>query len=496
MIIRLPKQKYSLCSFEIPMMIRPFLPYTIFLAICSIALCECRNTTPYQHVAMATITNHSNSFAAQASLSVPLDTIDTLYAGLTRKKAVVDFYNKRTGQPAWLQNDLGTQHSESLITFIKNTPYYGLSPSRYHWPELKALTDLRSTQSQQRIELLLTDSYIRLHQELKTGTLTAQSILRDSVSISSLEGVLRNGNVVSSLTSQQPDYQSYHSLINSLQHYLDSAATNRKDSIERMNIIQTIAVNLERWRSETVLRENRYAVVNIPSYMVHVIDEPDTILSSRVIVGKPDHPTPELSSLIECFTIYPYWHVPRKISVEEYLPVIQKDTTFISKNHFDVLDRKGNILDPALVPWASYHKNNFPVVLRQREGADNALGLIKFTFDNPYAVYLHDTNAKRLFKSDTRAFSHGCIRMEKAEVFAHYLMTGSLSKQSQFIRRYLDTKTRVVINIPEPMPIFVRYFTAEVVGGSLKVYKDIYGNDTAIRSQWSSGTNCNNLFDQ
>jgi murein L,D-transpeptidase YcbB/YkuD len=241
--------------------------------------------------------------------------------------------------------------------------------------------------------------------------------------------------------------------------------------------IQSVNVNLDRWRQEKTSFGRRYVYINIPSFMLRVIENDTVIFSSKVIVGAVETPTPDISSVIECFTIYPYWHVPRKIAVEEYLPVIQKDTTFITRNNFEVLDRKGKVLNPDSIDWAKYHKNYFPVVLRQREGEENSLGIIKFVFDNPYAVYVHDTNAKRLFSSSRRAFSHGCIRMERAVELAHYLVNGSLKNKSKVVEKYIKEKQRHTVNLRTPMPIFIRYFTAEVVNNEFLHHKDVYNKD-------------------
>jgi murein L,D-transpeptidase YcbB/YkuD len=461
---------------------------------CVIGFSSCKNATLYHRASTTQLATNAGSLQPKIDLSIPYDTLDTLYYDIKRKSAIAGFYRDRDGKPAWLINEKTTNHCDSLVSFLNQIRYYGLSPSRYHSTEINEQTDKKSITAKQLLELLLTDAYIMMHQELRRGISARHDRDHDSTSVADLRVALEKGNVINSLVVQQPDHAGYKLLINHLRDLLDTTNVVEQDStINREKIVTTIAVNLERWRRETMPWENWKAVVNIPSFMIHVIESSDTVLSSRVIVGKPDHQTPEITSLIECFTLYPYWHVPRKISVEEYLPVIQKDTSFISKNNFDVLDRKGNILDPAKVPWVSYHKNNFPVVLRQREGTDNALGLIKFTFDNPYAVYLHDTNAKRLFRNSSRALSHGCIRMEKAEMFAHYLMTRKAGKQSRFVRNYLDTKTRIVINLPDPIKLYVRYFTAEVVAGNLRVYPDVYGYDRIIIEQWTLGNNGNAL---
>lgn len=212
--------------------------------------------------------------------------------------------------------------------------------------------------------------------------------------------------------------------------------------------------------------------------MMKVVDKNEVVLESKVIVGQPDWQTKRITSKIERFTIYPYWHVPRKIAVSEMLPLIQGDTGYINRNNLDVLDRNGKLLDPATLKWKTFHEDYFPVILRQREGSDNSLGVIKFQFKNPYAIYLHDTNAKGLFRKDERALSHGCVRVEKARDLALYLVKDdSILCTPDDLVQYLEIKHRMEINIVNPIPVFIRYFTAEASADTLLIYKDIYEMD-------------------
>jgi len=371
-----------------------------------------------------------------------------------------------------------TAQADTLLGFLQRTVYYGLPVAGYHIREVTGLVPDRSMLSRQRLDLLLTDAYLGLSHDLRHGLLTSRMENRsDSVQLETLARVLQHGGIVSSLNLQEPEHRAYHALKACLKTVLDSTAAGLGDTVAQREKIQKIAINMDRWRQEPPAWEERHLVVNIPAYRLDIIDHGDTVLSSRVIVGTPDHPTPELSSIIRNITLYPYWVMPRKIAVEEYLSVIQKDTTFFTRTDFEVLDRNGNILDPRQVPWKTFHKNNFPVILRQREGTGNALGVIKFSFENPYAVLLHDTNARQLFKRNARAFSHGCIRVEKAAVMAHYLMTGSPFKESAIMKKYLDEQRQAVLSTPRPLPIYVRYFTAEVLYGALTLHPDIYGHD-------------------
>jgi len=251
------------------------------------------------------------------------------------------------------------------------------------------------------------------------------------------------------------------------------------DSIAAHKQTQFLEINMERWRWEK-FPVKRYIIINIPAFMARVFAEDTLVLESRVIVGKPDHPTPQLSSNIQCFITYPYWHVPRKIATDELLPMIQRDRGYIARNNFDVLDKRGNLLNPDSVEWEKFTNYNFPVTLRQREGVDNSLGILKFVFDNPFAVFLHDTNARRLFQSKTRAYSHGCVRMEKAVDFAHYLVTGNLQTRSTTLDKLLQEEQRHTVEVANPIDIHVRYFTAEVNGEQRFLYHDFYKKDRAL----------------
>jgi murein L,D-transpeptidase YcbB/YkuD len=349
---------------------------------------------------------------------IPLDSSHSCYEGLKNRTAVTEFYKRWKGNPTWIdkQNNLNAL-SDSMILFVNKIGYYGLVPEDYLFSEIYDAREenLSAIENLLRIETQLTDAFMSICSDLNSGRHSQGSKFRDSVGIYLLTQAIGKNGIKESLESQEPQFADYKSLKEVLKVLIDSLTNGSKvDSTRVAGKVQSVNVNLDRWRKEKTSFGRRYVYINIPSFMLRVIENDTVIFSSKVIVGSVETPTPDISSVIECFTTYPYWHVPRKIALDEYLPVIQNDTTFLTRNNFDVLDRKGKVLNPDSINWAKYHKNYFPIVLRQREGEENSLGIIKFVFDNPYAIYVHDTNAKKLFRSSTRAFSHGCIRMEKA----------------------------------------------------------------------------------
>jgi L,D-transpeptidase YcbB len=414
------------------------------------------------------------------SVIIPTDTASIYYNGLRRKNAVASIYQAGGGRPIWLGEDHALNSlGDSMIQFIKNVGYYGLTPADYHVPELNnAVTKALTGHDLIIIDLQLTDAFVTLSSDLRFGANSEPNQKVDSVAFFLMEKITSGNEIRTSLETREPSFSGYKTLKHVLRMSIDSLRNGSViDSAKMLDRVRLISLNLDRWRDEKDPFARRYVYINTPSFMLHVVQDDSIVFSSRIIVGATRTPTPQITSIIECFNIYPYWHVPRKIAVEEYLPVIQRDTSFVLRNNFDVLDRKGKVLKPDSIPWSKFHKNYFPAVLRQREGEENSLGIVKFLFDNPYAVYLHDTNARKLFRSSKRAFSHGCIRMEKAIELAHYLVTGSPMEKSGAIEKYIKVKERHTLNLKDPIPVYIRYFTAETVSGELHLYKDIYGKD-------------------
>ena len=425
---------------------------------------------------------------------MPHDSTDEIYRTLNSKQSVIRFYTLMGNRPVWSNCNKLSTLGDSMVSLIKDVRYYGLLPKNYHANEI--ITDNTtsgSTSHWLRTDALLTDAFLSLITDVEHGRLQYTiDATNDSLSISLLQHVINGYGLQKSLDKQEPHLRGYRFLKAALRFSLDTLDEEYRkplmqgcvnDSIPLHRKIRSIEINMERWRWENDSLGHRFIFVNMPSFLLQVVEDDTVKLESKVIVGSINKQTPVLSSKIECFVIYPYWHVPRKISVEEYLPKLQRDTTFISRNNFEILDRKGNLLDPDSVDWEKFTKNYFPVVLRQREGPENSLGVIKFVFDNPYAVFLHDTNSKSLFKKNVRALSHGCIRMEKAIALAHYLATGAVEKTSKSVARYLKQEQRHTIDLQNPIPIYVRYFTCEFKDNKFYSYSDIYGLDEDLISR-------------
>jgi murein L,D-transpeptidase YcbB/YkuD len=173
--------------------------------------------------------------------------------------------------------------------------------------------------------------------------------------------------------------------------------------------------------------------------------------------------------------------VPYSIATKEILPALQKDPSYLRRNNFDVLDRKGSVINSDTIRWESYAPERFPFILRQREGSENSMGIIKFNFANNYGVYLHDTNSKRLYQRSKRDLSHGCVRVSQAVALAHYLVhEDDIYVSPEDLDQYLSLQQRYTINLRKPITVKLEYFTAEVENDVALFYDDIYKRDSVM----------------
>ncbi|ADB39553.1 L,D-transpeptidase family protein [Spirosoma linguale] len=249
------------------------------------------------------------------------------------------------------------------------------------------------------------------------------------------------------------------------------------DSLTIEQVQETL--NTYRWLNR--FRNSKRIVVNIPSATLRVIDrQGKTLLNSRVVVGKADTPTPLFTAFIPSLVMYPYWNVPRSIMVKEMLPRIQKNPALVlSFLNLDVIDAKGQVVDPKTVNWSvsasAVYNGSFPYRLRQATGCANALGVLKFNVNSPYDVYLHDTNARHAFASENRQLSHGCIRVEKPAELANLLL-GYTRFSDDYLTSCPKNASPKTVQLPVSVPVITTYNVLDIdAAGAIQVYPDVYG---------------------
>ena len=251
------------------------------------------------------------------------------------------------------------------------------------------------------------------------------------------------------------------------------------------------ALQTTRWLNCMVNNEPSI-VVNIPSATLLVYEQGRIILESKIIVGKRSTPTPTLTSKANEIILYPYWMVPHSIAVKELLPIIKRKPSYLDANNYQVLNERGKIISPHAINWQSLGPGNFPYRIRQSTGCDNALGLIKLNFYNPYSVYLHDTPGKSLFTASSRYFSHGCMRVEKAMELAHLLLTGNtIAVDTLEEKGCLRNQSPIIVPATRPMNVIVLYSTAWFnSAGEINFSEDVYRkNSFMLTKEWASDNN-------
>jgi murein L,D-transpeptidase YcbB/YkuD len=251
------------------------------------------------------------------------------------------------------------------------------------------------------------------------------------------------------------------------------------ETVAEMNVpierrVHQIEMNLERWRWLPRDLGERHILVNIPEYRLEVWDRGRVPLSMRVVVGKQDTQTPIFNDEMTYVVFSPYWNVPPDIAQGETLPEVMKDPGFLARTNMEVLDKNGDAIDPSAIDLADPTRYRF----RQRPGAQNSLGLVKFMFPNQFNVYLHDTPADSLFARASRSFSHGCVRLENPQALAEYVLSDQQGWTRDKIEEAMHGEEERTVKLKKPLPVYLGYWTARVSGdGVMQFRKDVYGID-------------------
>lgn len=247
--------------------------------------------------------------------------------------------------------------------------------------------------------------------------------------------------------------------------------------------VRTILANLERWRWLPDTLSTRYVMVNLPQFELHVVEQGDTVMTMRVVVGTDVNATPSFQNKIQYIETSPQWNVPKKIAAEEVVLKAMEDPEYLARQNFTVFDSTGAEVDPESVVWKPVSPDSLAYRFRQEPGPLNPLGSIKFMFPNRFSIYLHDTSNPGLFKRSERDFSHGCVRIEKPVEFAEYVLRGDDRWSRKEIEAAMKSDKTRRIDLPEPIPIYLLYWTAFVDGeGRTNFRRDLYGHDEVLET--------------
>ena len=266
-------------------------------------------------------------------------------------------------------------------------------------------------------------------------------------------------------------------------HGLEETGTVGQRTLAALNVpvtkrLRQLSASLDRISAMDFTFGHRYVVVNIPAAVTEAVENGRVMRRHAAIVGKPDRPSPTLTTSLTAVNLNPTWTVPLSILKKDIRVKMRRDPGYVARMHMRVLDGAGREIDPGSVNWQSDGAPNFTV--RQDSGTWNALGALRFDMPNPHSVYLHDTNNRSLFGGDYRFQSSGCARIENPRDLAVWLLQGQGDWSRAQIDAAIATGQRQDIRLTRKVPVAWIYLTGWVTGDNVVHFRDdIYNHDGA-----------------
>ncbi|HEX6750859.1 MAG TPA: L,D-transpeptidase family protein [Longimicrobium sp.] len=456
--------------------------------------------------------------------------------------AVRQFYASAAYRPAWSAPTAALPVAGAMAAFVDGITSDGLEPDDYHARPLRRLLDERrrrlSPEDRAELDLLLTDAFLSIGHDLVAGRVPPRAVHpawttpgRDADLPAALAQALRSGRIAGALVAQRPQTAQYGRLRQALARYrqvvqqggwpslstrtlhpgdegdeigvlrarlaaeaavpgdagvvtYDSAMVEVVKGFQRrfgysddgvvgpatraaLNVaaekrVEQLRASLERERWLPAALGDRFVAVFIPAFELRAIEDGEVALESRVIAGKDDWRTPIFGAAMTTVVFNPYWNIPPSILAREVLPRQRRDPSYFAREGIEAV------------------RDGAGVRYRQVPGARNPLGEVKFLFPNPYNVYLHDTSSPSLFQRDERAFSHGCVRVEKPLELAMWaLARNGWSRDS--VEAVAGREKERGVALAAPIPVYIFYRTAWVDdAGAVQFRRDLYESDEQL----------------
>lgn len=239
-----------------------------------------------------------------------------------------------------------------------------------------------------------------------------------------------------------------------------------------------LLVNLERWRWYPRDLGEHYILINIPNYQLSVVKDGKVVRTHNVIAGDKTHHTPVFSDSVQYIVVNPEWNIPSSIRDAEIIPSASANSNYLASRNIYVTGPDGKRVDPSSIDWSSGEAHNYRFT--QGAGPSNSLGKIKIIYPNKYAIYLHDTPAKAIFEQNSRAESHGCVRVEHVIELAAYLLGDQEKWSLDQLNELISEGTTKRIPVTQPIQVHHFYWTAWRNNGETVFINDIYKLDKAV----------------
>ncbi|HEY7806520.1 MAG TPA: L,D-transpeptidase family protein [Croceibacterium sp.] len=387
------------------------------------------------------------------------------------------FYGARANAPLWLDEfDRPSGAATLLWLRIRTADRDGLDPQQFHLDKLSKLLDRArdgGPDDAARAELALSAAYIAYAQAM-IGAPHAQVLYENAA----LAPAVPRGFMLLQDAAKAPSLEDYIDRFGWMDPMYAPLRKALDDPQYSPTQRQVIAANLARIRAIPEIPQGKHILVDAASARLWMYEGDKIVDSMKVVVGSPElGTTPLMAGWIRWAIENPYWEVPDDITRNEIAPkVLAQGVKYLKGEHYQVLadwTEDSPVLDPSTVDWKAVRAGTLKVHVRQLPGGDNFMGKVKFEFPNGKGIYLHDTPAKNLMKEDARQLSHGCIRMENAAAMHQWLMGKPIPTDI--------TQPEDKVPLPQPVPIYVTYLTAQPDGTGIAFHDDPYGLDAGVR---------------
>lgn len=418
-------------------------------------------------------------------------------------------YNKLQGK--WIKDNYISKETFDFINEIEESYYEGMHPDMYLNERITdilkvyrnnaSLSLINSNVEEKKLNNIITDIFIRYTKDIFFGVTYKK--YKDSDNVIQRDETMYYNKMMDStkygystfdinglIGDFKPKIKLYYEL-SKLYRKLDKKEKNidAKSTDSALDIVEstselkkTLEVNMERLRKLQLEYPEKYILVNIPTYKLKIYNNEKVEMGMNVVVGKKDRRTPVLINTMRYFVVNPTWSIPETVIKKDVITAYLKDPEYFKKNKIKIyrdVETETPEVDPMTLKW---EKENIKPLrgykFVQDSNEKNALGKVKFLLENKQNIYLHDTQAKDLFKKQERMFSSGCVRLEQPIEMADYLFTEGKKGNKAYLKKVFEKNKDYYVGLPKPIKVYILYLTAYLnEDGRVEFLKDVYGKD-------------------
>ena len=401
-------------------------------------------------------------------------------SGAAAATSVASYYTTFQQRPIWFRNGVADPAAGELVSILRRAPFDGLASG----PALAAGVEAALAQARSgnpadiaAADRQLSTAWVEYVQAIKrptTGMIYAYPVLAPQGSRT--DQILLTATAAPSLSA----YLAATTNVNPIYVQLRNAAWAQAQATGNFTPDPKLLANLDRVRS--LPATGRFVLVDSGSQMLTMFDNGQPVDSMKIVVGKPDLPTPLIASIMHYIVFNPYWNVPDHLVRKVTAPnVLKEGDAYLKRQGYRVM-ADWTVASPVVpwtdVDWKAVQAGKVHIRVRQNPGPRNSMGKLKFPFPSGQDIYLHDSPEREYFDRDQRSLSNGCVRLEDAKRLGRWLLGSDPVAPND--------DAEIQQQLPQGVPVYLTYITAQVQNGQVAYLPDPYGWDSASPSQLAS----------